>query len=86
MWDDGGACSKPFGQRRPRARVVLFDFDGTLSLIRTGWMQAMVPMRIEVLAETGTSESEEQLRGGVAVGAATEEPEGRGWTRGSAHG
>jgi len=33
-----------------QAKVVLFDFDGTLSLVRTGWMQVMVPMMIEVLA------------------------------------
>jgi phosphoglycolate phosphatase-like HAD superfamily hydrolase len=44
------------------ARAVLFDFDGTLSLIRTGWMQVMVPMMIEVLAETRSGETEEQLR------------------------
>jgi phosphoglycolate phosphatase-like HAD superfamily hydrolase len=44
------------------ARAVLFDFDGTLSLIRTGWMQVMVPMMIEVLAATGSGESEGQLR------------------------
>ena len=44
------------------AKVVLFDFDGTLSLVRTGWMQVMVPMMIEVLAELRTGESEAQLR------------------------
>ncbi len=42
--------------------VVLFDFDGTLSLIRTGWMGVMVPMMVEVLGELGTGESIEQLR------------------------
>ena len=31
------------------ARVVLFDFDGTLSLIRSGWMNVMVPMMVEIL-------------------------------------
>jgi phosphoglycolate phosphatase-like HAD superfamily hydrolase len=46
----------------PDARVVLFDFDGTLSLIRTGWMGVMVPMMVEVLAELKTGETEEQLR------------------------
>jgi phosphoglycolate phosphatase-like HAD superfamily hydrolase len=46
----------------PHARVVLFDFDGTLSLIRTGWMQVMVPMMVEVLAELKTGEGEEELR------------------------
>jgi phosphoglycolate phosphatase len=44
------------------ARAVLFDFDGSLSLIRTGWMRVMVPMMVEALAETRTGETEEQLR------------------------
>jgi phosphoglycolate phosphatase len=44
------------------ARVVLFDFDGTLSLLRTGWMGVMVPMMVDLLAETGTAESREELR------------------------
>jgi phosphoglycolate phosphatase len=43
-------------------RVVLFDFDGTLSLIRSGWMNVMVPMMVEILADLKTGESEEQLR------------------------
>ena len=43
-------------------KVVLFDFDGTLSLIRTGWMEVMVPMMVEVLAELKTGETEDQLR------------------------
>ncbi|MCL5670990.1 MAG: HAD family hydrolase [Acidobacteria bacterium] len=42
-------------------RVVLFDFDGTLSLLRTGWMEVMVPMMVDLLAETGTGESREEL-------------------------
>jgi phosphoglycolate phosphatase-like HAD superfamily hydrolase len=46
----------------PHARVVLFDFDGTLSLVRTGWMQVMVPMMVEILAELKTGESEDELR------------------------
>ena len=29
---------------------VLFDFDGTLSLIREGWMDIMIPMMVEMLA------------------------------------
>jgi len=39
----------------------LFDFDGTLSLIREGWPQVMVPMMVSVLRETGTDESPERL-------------------------
>ena len=46
---------------RGRFRSVLFDFDGTLSLIREGWPQVMIPMMVEVLRETGTSESEAEL-------------------------
>jgi phosphoglycolate phosphatase-like HAD superfamily hydrolase len=34
---------------RPDIRHVLFDFDGTLSLIREGWPQVMVPMFAEAL-------------------------------------
>src|SRR5262245_3821137 len=43
---------------RGRFRSVLFDFDGTLSLIREGWPQVMIPMMVEVLRETGTTEDE----------------------------
>ncbi len=44
-----------------RARVVLFDFDGTLSLIRSGWMDVMQPMMVETLLELRTGESEQEL-------------------------
>lgn len=44
------------------ARVVLFDFDGTLSLIRTGWVNVMVPQMVEILASLKTGESEEDLK------------------------
>jgi phosphoglycolate phosphatase-like HAD superfamily hydrolase len=49
------------GASAKRARVVLFDFDGTLSLIRSGWMDVMVPMMVEILADLNTGESEQQL-------------------------
>jgi phosphoglycolate phosphatase-like HAD superfamily hydrolase len=42
-------------------RSVLFDFDGTLSLIREGWPQVMIPMMVDVLKQTGTAESEAAL-------------------------
>ena len=45
-----------------KARVVLFDFDGTLSLVRSGWMDVMVPMMVEILAEQRSGESEADLR------------------------
>src|SRR5438034_3658179 len=46
-------------------RFVLFDFDGTLSLIREGWPQVMIPMMVGVLRETGTAETEAQLTDAV---------------------
>lgn len=50
------------GASARHAQVVLFDFDGTLSLIRSGWMNVMVPMMVEILLDLKTGESEEQLR------------------------
>src|SRR5437660_11994877 len=50
---------------RGRFRFVLFDFDGTLSLISEGWPQVMIPMMVEVLRETGTAESESELDAAV---------------------
>ncbi len=44
-----------------RFQHVLFDFDGTLSLIREGWPEVMVPMMVDVLAATGTGESRADL-------------------------
>src|SRR2546421_2005164 len=46
---------------RGRFRSVLFDFDGTLSLIREGWPQVMIPMMVEALRDTGTAESDADL-------------------------
>ena len=50
------------GASARNARVVLFDFDGTLSLIRSGWMDVMVPMMVEILLDLKTGETEDQLR------------------------
>jgi phosphoglycolate phosphatase-like HAD superfamily hydrolase len=50
---------------RGRFRFALFDFDGTLSLIREGWPQVMIPMMVEVLRETGTHENEAELHAAV---------------------
>jgi phosphoglycolate phosphatase len=56
------AIALPEEDGRVTPRVVLFDFDGTLSLIRSGWMDVMVPMMVEILLELKTGESEAQLR------------------------
>jgi phosphoglycolate phosphatase-like HAD superfamily hydrolase len=45
-----------------KARVCIFDFDGTLSLIRSGWMDVMAPMMVELLLDLRTGESEADLR------------------------
>lgn len=43
-------------------RHVVFDFDGTISLIRDGWQNVMVPMMVECLQmETDTTETQKQL-------------------------
>jgi len=42
-------------------RFAVFDFDGTLSLVREGWPEVMVPMMVEALRETDTDETDEQL-------------------------
>ncbi|MFT5527882.1 MAG: phosphoglycolate phosphatase, partial [Pirellulaceae bacterium] len=42
-------------------RAVIFDFDGTLSLLRQNWQDVMIPMMIEILQNTGTDESPDQL-------------------------
>lgn len=48
-------------QRKQPPRYALFDFDGTLSLIREGWPEVMVPMMVEALQATGSDESTESL-------------------------
>lgn len=48
-----------------KAQVVIFDFDGTLSLIRSGWMDVMIPMCVEQLTALQTGESEAQLASAV---------------------
>lgn len=42
-------------------RAAIFDFDGTLSLLRRNWQDVMIPMMVDILQETGTAESREEL-------------------------
>jgi phosphoglycolate phosphatase len=53
------------GASAPFARIAVFDFDGTVSLIRAGWADIMVPMMLEVLTALHTGESEDDLRRAV---------------------
>ena len=50
---------------RGKVRHAVLDFDGTISLIRDGWQNVMVPMMIDVLMETPTDESRKQLESTV---------------------
>ncbi len=47
--------------QRGRIRYALFDFDGTLSLIREGWQAVMIPMMVELLLETPGAEDEASI-------------------------
>ncbi|NLN69600.1 MAG: HAD family hydrolase [Chloroflexi bacterium] len=42
-------------------KFAIFDFDGTISLIREGWQQIMIPMMVEILLETPYHESRQEL-------------------------
>ena len=44
-----------------RIESVLFDFDGTVSVIREGWQEIMCPMMVEILVQTPQAESEGEL-------------------------
>ncbi|MGE3314873.1 MAG: HAD family hydrolase [Planctomycetaceae bacterium] len=42
-------------------RFALFDFDGTISLVREGWPEVMIPMLVDELVACKTSETREEL-------------------------
>ncbi len=44
-----------------QARVALFDFDGTISTIRSGWIDVMAPMMVEILMDLKSGETEAEL-------------------------
>ncbi len=47
---------------RANIQHALFDFDGTISIVRDGWQSIMVPMMVDVLLkETQTDETPEEL-------------------------
>ena len=48
--------------QRGHIRHALFDFDGTISLIREGWQAIMEAMMVEILLATPGRESEEHIR------------------------
>ena len=42
-------------------KAALFDFDGTLSLIRRNWQQVMIPMMVDVLAGVDAQATRDEL-------------------------
>jgi phosphoheptose isomerase/phosphoglycolate phosphatase-like HAD superfamily hydrolase len=46
---------------KKRFHCALFDFDGTLSLIRTGWQEIMIPYFVEILLQTPKAENVEAI-------------------------
>ena len=50
------------GASAASAKVALFDFDGTISVIRSGWVDVMAPMMVEILLDLKSGESEAELR------------------------
>jgi len=51
--------------KKERFKSALFDFDGTISLIREGWRDVMIPYFVEVLKNTPEAEDEESLKAHV---------------------
>jgi len=49
-----------------RLRYAVFDFDGTLSLLRAGWQTVMADLMVETLRATPRAEAEAQLRARTA--------------------
>ena len=46
---------------RGTVKFAIFDFDGTISLIREGWQQIMIPMMVKILMQTPNHESESDI-------------------------
>ncbi len=42
-------------------RAAVFDFDGTISLLRRNWQDVMIPMMVDILRATGTRETDDEL-------------------------
>jgi len=58
---------KPFEIVHPniqcgKIKFAIFDFDGTISLIREGWQQIMIPMMVEILMHTPEHESLQKIQ------------------------
>lgn len=43
---------------RPKLKVTLFDFDGTISTLRCGWEDIMEPLMLEIISGSRTVAAE----------------------------
>ncbi len=46
---------------RGKIKFAIFDFDGTISLIREGWQQIMISMMVDILMKTPEHESRDEI-------------------------
>lgn len=58
----GEVVVRPWFAPRPEVGHVLFDFDGTLSLVREGWPEVMAPLFAEVLPPLPGETDEDRRR------------------------
>jgi phosphoglycolate phosphatase len=47
--------------KRGLIKFAIFDFDGTISLIREGWQHIMIPMMVDILMTTPEHESRDEI-------------------------
>jgi len=62
LMDMSGVEIRRYPKQNTEIKSALFDFDGTLSLIREGWQDVMIPYFIEVLKDTPKAEGEEEIK------------------------
>jgi len=65
--DEWGMEIVKYPARNADFRYALFDFDGTLSLIREGWQEIMIPYFIEVLSQTPKAEDRKTIEETVTL-------------------
>lgn len=62
-WEESAGAIERLNKNAPQGpfSIAIFDFDGTLSLIRRNWQDVMIPMMVNILAECHSGESQEEL-------------------------
>jgi len=65
--DEWGMEIIRYPSRNTNLRFALFDFDGTLSLIREGWREIMIPYFVEELLQAPNAEDKECIEEMVAL-------------------